>query len=84
MDAIKRRVVDGLEVTCRATPVVEWIPGWRRLYPRCFLAQWSNRLDDRWETGRWPVHDDEGWEAREVGFENLSEEELDQGHWHAW
>jgi hypothetical protein len=31
-----------------------------------------------------PVHDEEGWEAREVGFENLSEEELDQGHWHAW
>jgi hypothetical protein len=84
MRAIKRRVVLGLEAACRATRFIEWIPGWRRIYPWCFVARWSSRLDYRWGTGCWPVHDEEGWQAWEVWFENLSEEERHQGHWHAW
>jgi len=74
--------VDGLEVACRATRYVEWIPGWRRVYPRCLLARWSNWLDERWGTGRWPTHHDyEEWEA---WYDTLPEDELRSGHWHAW
>jgi hypothetical protein len=38
-------------------------------------------LDGRWQTGRWPQHNDEEWEE---WWENLPEEEYGEGHWHAW
>jgi hypothetical protein len=84
MDAVKRRLVDGLEVACRATRLVEWIPGWHRIYPQCLFARWSSHLDHRWGTGRWPVHDEDGDDAVWASLENLSQDQLDRGHWHHW
>ena len=76
----QRAVVVSLEVACRATRFVEWVPGWTRVY-WCLLARSSNRLDKRWETGVWPQHDWAEWEA---WWESLTPEEHENGHWHAW
>jgi hypothetical protein len=83
VDALKRRVVDGLEAACRATRHVEWIPGWNRVYPRCLFARWSSHLDHRWGTGRWPIHDEEGDEAMTTWLDNMPEAKSG-GHWHHW
>jgi hypothetical protein len=51
--SVRRLIVVGLERACtvvdRLTPDVRWwLPG--RV---CRLAEWSYRLDERWETGVW-------------------------------
>lgn len=81
---VKRLIVDGLEVACRATRFLEWIPGWRRVYPTCLLARLSSRLDARWTLDRWPVHDEDGWDAWERWFDNQQPTDVSSGHWHAW
>jgi hypothetical protein len=77
---MKRAIVDALEWACRHTDPLNRVPGWSRVY-RCQLARASRWLDGRWETGRWPQHNDEEWEE---WWENLPEEEYGEGHWHAW
>ena len=84
MGRIERWIVDGLERACTATRLFEWIPGWRRVYPSCFLAHMSNRLDARWATNRWPIHDDDESEIWERWYDELPEGELAKGHWHGW
>jgi hypothetical protein len=84
MMTVKRAIVDGLESACRATRVVEWIPGWHRIYPQCLLARWSSHLDYIWRTGHWPVHDEDGFDAWAEWYESLREDELVEGHWHHW
>lgn len=81
MPVVKRVVVDGLEVACRATRWVEWIPGWHHVYPRCLLARLSNQLDHHWGLGGWPTHSDDEWDR---WFDTLSSDELVTGHWHTW
>jgi len=76
-------VVDGLEIACRATRLVEWMPRWHRIYPNCTMARWSSDLDLRWQTGRWPIHDADGWEAWDEWFEGVEVDES-KGHWHVW
>ncbi len=83
MQSVKRRVVDGLEVACRATRLVEWIPGWHRVYPRCFFARLSSRLDHRWGTARWPIHDEDDDDAWDEWIDNLQAAKPDK-HCHAW
>ena len=87
MRRVEVLIVDGLEKACRQTRYLEWLPGWGRLY-HCTLAKWSNQLDRRWSTGRWPIHSEEDEfgsdEEWETWFESLSDEEHQQGHWHAW
>ena len=83
VDAVKRRVVDGLEVACRATRHVEWIPGWHRAYPQCLFARWSSHLDHHWGTGRWPIHDEYGDDASTTWLDEMPEAEPG-GHWHHW
>jgi hypothetical protein len=74
-------LVDALERACAATRLVEWVPGWHRIYPQCLLARWSAALDHRWSLGKWSPADDEEWET---WFDNLPESELQRGHWHHW
>jgi hypothetical protein len=81
---IKRWIVNRLENACTATRLLEWIPGWRRVYPSCFLAHVSNRLDARWRTGQWAIHDDDDWETWETWYDEMSDDERDKGHWHGW
>jgi hypothetical protein len=79
-------IVSGLEVTCRSTRHLEWIPGWNRIY-HCELAKWSNQLDKRWSTGRWSTHAAaglEGWDDWEQWYESLSDEERERTHWHVF
>jgi hypothetical protein len=86
MPSVRRLLVDTLEVGCRATRLIEWVPGWNRLY-HCQLARWSNQLDARWSTGRWPLHNapgPEGWDEWEAWYDSLTEEQKDTGHWHVW
>ena len=85
MRKLRQLLVDGLEVACRATRFLEWMPGWSRVY-HCGLARWSNRLDERWGTGRWPVHGSvaRGRDEWEVWFEGVSDTAGECGHWHAW
>jgi hypothetical protein len=82
---IRVLIVDGLEVACRLTRALEWIPGWNRIY-QCHLAGWSNQLDARWGTGRWPTHGSglAAWDDWEAWYEGLTDTERDQGHWHAF
>jgi hypothetical protein len=84
MKSPKVLIVDGLEVACRATRYVEWIPGWFRIYPECRFARLSCSLDYRWGTGRWPVHDEDGWDAWESWWDGLTDEQKFSGHSHAW
>lgn len=82
MVGLERAVVVALERACTATRYVEKLPGWHRLYPQCLFARWSNALDERWNTGVWPAHDD--YDKWSEWFENLPEGELRNGHWHHW
>ncbi len=77
----QRAVVNALEATCRATRFVEWVPGWRLVYPQCLFARWSNALDKRWGTEVWPQHD---WEEWQTWWDGLERDDHDRGHWHAW
>jgi len=77
---MKRAIVDGLEWACRHTDPLDRLPGWTRIY-QCHLARLSRWLDGRWQTGRWPQHNDDEWEE---WWDNLPEEELATGHWHVW
>jgi hypothetical protein len=81
MHGVKRTIVDGLEVACRATRFIEWMPGWHRVYPQCLFARWSFELDERWATARWPAHADDEWDE---WFDGLPQEELRGGNWHHW
>jgi hypothetical protein len=86
MRLVQSWIVGGLERLCRVTRFLEWVPGWNRIY-RCQFAQWSNRLDARWGTEKWPVHagpDEEGWDEWEAWFETVGDQEIATGHWHAW
>jgi hypothetical protein len=85
MQVVRRWIVDGLEVGCRATRLVELVPGWNRVY-HCNLAKWSNQLDARWGTGKWPLHNSvaEGWDEWEAWWKSLSEEQRLAGHSHVW
>jgi hypothetical protein len=86
MRQVEVLIVNGLEVACRQTRYLEWIPGWNRVY-HCELARWSSQLDQRWATGRWPIHAApgvEGWDAWEEWYESLSDEERKRGHWHVF
>jgi hypothetical protein len=81
---VRAAVVDALEIACGATRLLEWVPGWHRLYRQCQLARWSSQLDHRWGTGRWPTHDADGHDAWEEWFDNLPESDLAKAHWHHW
>jgi hypothetical protein len=82
---IKIWTVQSLEVGCRVTRFVEWVPGWKRVY-HCNLARLSNQLDARWHTGQWHTHGSglEGWDEWDAWFSSQSDERLATGHWHAW
>jgi len=84
MKWVQARIVDALERACTATQWVDWLPGWHRVYPRCLFARWSSSLDYRWQTGRWAVHDEDGYEAWEQWYDGLSPEEHGSGRWHFW
>lgn len=86
MRLVEGWIVEGLERACRTTRLLEWVPGWNRLY-HCQLAMWSNRLDARWGTKKWHVHSDrseEGWDEWETWFGTLTDQQIATGHWHAW
>ena len=85
MQVMGRWIVEGLELGCRATRLVEWVPGWNRVY-HCDLARWSNQLDARWETGKWPVHGSglEGWDEWHAWWESLTDQRRIARHWHVW
>jgi hypothetical protein len=85
MRPLQRWIVDVLEIGCRATRLVEWVPGWNRLY-QCDLAKWSNELDARWGTERWPVHEStfQDWDDWGTWWDSLSDDERLGGHWHSW
>src|SRR5947208_11125273 len=84
MKWVQMRIVDGLERTCAATRFVEWIPGWRHVYPRCLFARWSTALDYRWGTERWPVHDEDGEAAWERWYALADPKKLQSSHTHFW
>jgi hypothetical protein len=84
MKWLEVRIVDGLELACRGTRFVEWLPGWHRVYPQCLFARWSSQLDARWRTNRWPVHDEDGVSAWKRWWDALPDEERSSGHWHHW
>jgi hypothetical protein len=84
MRRVKVLVVDGLEMACRATRAVGWLPGWHRVYPQCLFARWSSALDYRWATRRWPVHDEDGDSAWVDWHESLTDRARGAGHWHHW
>jgi hypothetical protein len=86
MRLMRRWIVDGLELGCRATRLVGWVPGWNHVY-HCQLAKWSNQLDARWDTGRWPVHaasGPEGWEEWEAWWNSLTDEQRFGKPMHVW
>lgn len=68
----------------RSNSFVEWLPGWRHVYPSCQFARWSSALDYRWGTGRWSVHDPDGEEAWESWYETQNVESLTSSHTHFW
>jgi hypothetical protein len=81
MRRVEVLIGNGLEVACRQTRYLEWIPGWNRVY-HCKLANWSSQLDQRWATSRWPIHPArgvEGWDEWEQWYESLSDEERQRG-----
>jgi hypothetical protein len=57
------------------------VPVVGRLYPRCWLAEWSWRLDCRWGTHQWPYSDDDEWDE---WWEQSGKHEIDSGRWHAF
>jgi hypothetical protein len=83
MKWVQARIVDALEMACRATRFVEWRPGWDHLYPRCQIARLSSQLDYRWHTNRWPIHDEDGDDAWDEWWDGLSDERRASG-WHNW
>ena len=84
MRRLRVLVIDGLEVACRLTRALEWLPGWSRVY-QCQLARWSNQLDARWHTKRWPLHGSAlGGEEWEAWYEELTVTGREAGHWHVF
>jgi len=77
---MKRWIVNRLERACWATRHFQRVPLVGRLYNRCRLAEWSHALDRRWQTGQWPFHDEESWDAWWDGVDKNT----DDGRWHAF
>ncbi|MBV9098481.1 MAG: hypothetical protein JO079_10530 [Frankiaceae bacterium] len=78
---MKRVIVDGLEWACRHTDPLNRIPGWDRVY-QCHLARLSSWLDHRWRTGRWQRHDND--DEYDEWMDGLTQDTIENGHWHAW
>ncbi len=85
MRSLQGWVVDVLEFGCHATRLLEWVPGWNRLY-QCDLAKWSNQFDARWGTERWAVHESafQDWDDWGAWWDSLSDDERQAGRWHSW
>jgi hypothetical protein len=85
MRPVQGWIVDALELACRAMRLVEWVPGWNRIY-HCDLARWSNELDAKWGTNRWPIHEStfRDWDSWQAWWDSLSYDEQENGHWHSW
>lgn len=49
---VRYLIVRGLEWACVLTHPLRYVPV-VRYYTRCWLANWSGDLEDRWETGAW-------------------------------